>query len=136
MVQARTALFENLRRLRLLLVEDDALIRDSLRLFFENEGCRLEALETAEEGLEAVEEQEYDIVITDFRLPGMDGMHFLQQLNERCPQTKKVLLTAYMNEEVLSSAFRIGVQEFIEKPFTSEDLEEALERIIERRIND
>jgi len=133
MTDERAALFDNLRNMKLLLVEDDALLRNSLRLFFENEGCRLDALETGEEGLAAVEEGAYDIVISDFRLPGMDGLHLLRRVHDRWPQTMKVLLTAYLDEEVLSDAFRIGVQEFIEKPFTSADLEEALGRLIEKR---
>lgn len=133
MVTDRTALFAALQKMRLLLVEDDELIRNSLRLFFENEGCRLDALETAEEGMDAVQRREYDIVITDYRLPGKDGMHLLRHIHEARPHTMKVLLTAYMDEDVLSDAFRIGVQEFIEKPFSSDDLEEALERLIEKR---
>lgn len=129
----RTTLFEALQKMRLLLVEDDALIRDSLRLLFESEGCRLEALETAEEAVEAVRRREYDIVITDYRLPGMDGLEFLRKLQEYRPATMRVLLTAYMDEDVLADAFRVGVHEFIEKPFSSVDLEEALGRLIAKR---
>ncbi|MEW6501567.1 MAG: response regulator [Thermodesulfobacteriota bacterium] len=120
--------------MRLLLVEDDALIRDSMRLFFENEGCQLETLETAEEAMEAIRRREYDIVITDYRLPGMDGLSLLRELQGSRPHTMRVLLTAYMDEDVLADAFRIGVHEFIEKPFSSADVEEALARLIEKRV--
>jgi two-component system response regulator AtoC len=130
----RTTLFEALQKMRLLLVEDDALIRDSMRLFFENEGCQLETLETAEEAMEAIRRREYDIVITDYRLPGMDGLSLLRELQGSRPHTMRVLLTAYMDEDVLADAFRIGVHEFIEKPFSSADVEEALARLIEKRV--
>ncbi len=133
MVDDRTTLFETLQKMRLLLVEDDALLRDSLRLFFENEGCRLDVLETAEEAMEVVRRREYDIVITDYRLPGMDGIHLLRALNDSRPRTMRVLLTAYMDEDVLAEAFRVGVHEFIEKPFSSADIEEALSRLIAKR---
>lgn len=133
MVGDRTGLFESLQKMRLLLVEDDALIRDALRLFFESEGCRLDVLETAEEAVEAVRRREYDIVITDYRLPGMDGLQFLRELHECRPRTMRVLLTAYMDEDVLADAFRVGVHEFIEKPFTSADIEEALARLIAKK---
>ncbi len=131
----RTDLFGALKELSLLLVEDDELIRDSLRLFFESEGCRLNVRESAEEGLAAIRDQAYDIIITDFRLPGMDGIDFLKSVQHLCPAAQKILLTAYMNEQVLAEAFRLGVHQFIEKPFSSDDLEEALAQLVERRAN-
>lgn len=131
----RTNLFGALRELSLLLVEDDELIRDSLQLFFESEGCRLNVRESAEDGLAAIRDQAYDIIITDFRLPGMDGLDFLKSVQDLCPAAQKILLTAYMNEQVLAEAFRLGVHQFIEKPFSSDDLEEALAQLVERRAN-
>jgi len=50
-------------------------------LFFEGEGCHILALETAEEGMEAIKEQEFNVIITDYRLSGMDGLEFLQLIN-------------------------------------------------------
>lgn len=132
-MDTRTALFGALKELELLLVEDDELIRDSLHLFFESEGCRLNVRESAEEGLAAIRNQPYDIIITDFRLPGMDGLNFLKSVQHLCPAAQKILLTAYMNEEVLAEAFRLGVHEFIEKPFSTDDLEEALAQLVARR---
>lgn len=132
LLQNRDQLFVALRRLNLLLVEDDELIRDSLELFFANEGCRLEVSASAEEGLQMVRVRDFDVVITDFRLPGMSGLDFLHLLQELQPAAQKILLTAYMNEEVLAEAFRLGVHEFVEKPIATEDIEEALARIIRR----
>ena len=58
-------LFSKLRKMKILLIDDDHWIRDSLRIFFEAEGCHLLALETAEEGIAALEEDTYDIIIVD-----------------------------------------------------------------------
>lgn len=131
----RQELFAQLKHLELLLVEDDELIRDSLALFFANEGCRLEVRENAEDGLAVIRRQPFDVVITDFRLPGMNGLDFLRNLQEFQPRAHKILLTAYMNEEVLAEAFRLGVHEFIEKPLSTEDIEDALARILARQKN-
>lgn len=136
LLQNRDDLFAVLRQLNLLLVEDDELIRDSLELFFANEGCRLEVQASAEEGLQLVRVRDFDVVITDFRLPGMSGLDFLRVLQDMQPEAQKILLTAYMDEEVLAEAFRLGVHEFIEKPIATEDIEEALSRLIRRRRPD
>jgi DNA-binding response OmpR family regulator len=66
--------------MKILLVDDDEWIRDSLGLFFEAEGCDMLAFETAEEGMEAVKKQAYDIVISDYKLPAMDGLEFLRRV--------------------------------------------------------
>ena len=60
-------LYKKLRNMKMLLIDDDAWIRDSLSIFFESEGCHLKALETAEEGLKALKKQPYDIIIVDYR---------------------------------------------------------------------
>jgi two-component system response regulator (stage 0 sporulation protein F) len=126
-------IFSKLKDMRILLIDDDEWIRDSLRIFFEGEGCELQALETAEEGLELLKGQDYDVIITDYRLPGMDGLDFLRRIRDSHLGTMTVLITAYGNEGVVSEARSIGVQDFIEKPFTSKTIEESLSRLIQRR---
>jgi DNA-binding NtrC family response regulator len=128
-------LFRKLRKLKILLIDDDEWIRDSLCLFFSNEGCHLTACETAEEGIEALRNQDYDIVITDYRLPGMDGLNFLKELSAINPSVKKILLTAYGNKDIIDKAYRLGIHDFIEKPFSSETVEAALLRVVENHFH-
>ena len=125
-----TDLFSHLKKMRILLIDDDEWVRDSLRLFFEAEGCSLLALETAEEGLAALKRECFDLIITDYRLPGMDGVTFLDRIQARCPDALKVVITAYGSPQAISWAKRIGAHDFIEKPFTSETLEESLSRLV------
>jgi two-component system response regulator HydG len=117
--------------MKILLIDDDEWIRDSLELYFEGEGCHLLALETAEEGIEALKNQNYDIIMVDYRLPGMDGLEFLKRIQKTQPNALKVLITAYKSEGVVSTALKIGVQDFIEKPFTTNTIEGSLTRLIE-----
>lgn len=121
--------FSILKHMNILLIDDDAWIRDSLKLFFEAEGCHILALETAEEGLEALHCQDYDIIITDYKLPGMDGVEFFKQIQNSHPDTIKILITAYKNEAVVNEAKEAGVQHLIAKPFTSETIEASLTRL-------
>ena len=123
-------IFNRIKNMKIMLVDDDEWIRDSLALFFEAEGCNLLTFETAEEGMEAVKQQAYDIVISDYKLPGMDGLEFLRRVKEKQPNTFEILITAYANYEILKEAKMMGVQDIIPKPFTSEDVETSLARVI------
>jgi DNA-binding NtrC family response regulator len=123
-------LFAKLKTMKILLVDDDEWIRDSLRIFFEAEGCHIVALETAEEAMEELNCQDYDIIITDYRLPGMDGVAFLKQIKNSHPDSIKILITAYKSDVVVSEAKKVGVQHLIAKPFTSETIEASLSHLI------
>ena len=116
-----------------MLIDDDEWIRNSLALFFEGEGIELRALETAEEGLEELRKTLYDIIIVDYRLPGISGLEFLKRIHETHPQAIKILITAYKDKEMISEALSIGVQDFIEKPFTTSTIEQTLSWVINDR---
>ena len=123
-------LFNELKKLKILLIDDDELIRDSLALFFETEGCHLTTLATAEEGLKAFRLQDYDIIIADYRLPGMDGLDFLKRIQNLNSRAIKILITAYGSKEIIAEANKLGIQDFIEKPFTSDIIESSLSSLI------
>jgi DNA-binding NtrC family response regulator len=126
-------LYSKLRKMNMLLIDDDEWIRDSLTIFFESEGCRINAFETAEEGLQAIKKDRYDIIIIDYRLPGMDGLDFLKRIKETYPDAMKILITAYGTANLASEAVHVGVQDFIEKPFTTKTIEASLTRLIKRQ---
>ena len=126
-------LFNKLSDMKILLVDDNECIRDSLSLFFEAEGCHLLALETAEEGMEALKSQSYDIIICDYGLPGMNGLEFFKLIGESHPDAMMILVTAYGDINVASEAIKIGIHDLIQKPFRIEAIEKSLTRLIEKR---
>ena len=85
--------YGKLKAMKLLLIDNDEWIRDSMTLLFESEGCFLMALETAEEGIKAIHEDCYDIIIADYKLPGMDGLMLLKQAQQLQPNAIKILMT-------------------------------------------
>ena len=124
-------LFARLKNLRILLVDDDEWIRDSMRLFFEDEGCNLETAETAEEALVKIAVHPYDILIVDYMLAGMDGLEFFKRLSGRGPRPLRIMITAYASDAVSVAARKIGVDDLIEKPFKPEHIEASLARLLE-----
>ena len=124
-------LFSELKNLNTLLIDDDEWIRDSLTLFFESEGCHLTALENAERALKAIDKQNYDIIIADYKLPGMNGLEFLKQIQGTHPNAIKILITAYGSKAVVAEASKVGIHDFIEKPFSSDIIEGSLSALIQ-----
>jgi len=126
-------LFEEIRDKKILLIDDDESIRDSMSMFFLGEGISIDTLETAEEGVNAIKKQHYDSIITDYKLPSMDGLSFLKHIHVLCPDSFKIFLTTYGNKEEFSEATRLGADEYIVKPFTTKLIKDVLTRFMERR---
>jgi DNA-binding NtrC family response regulator len=125
--------FDELKKIKTLLVDDDELIRDSLKIAFSAKGCLMRVAETAEEGLQAIKEEQFDIIISDFRLPGMNGLDFLKTATATHPEAVNILITAYRDEYMFSDAVKIGVTEFIEKPFSVKALVALLALSLKRQ---
>lgn len=133
MVQTeKKGLFTELEQMRILLIDDDEWIRDSLHVFFESEGCRIITVETAEEALAQLENSSFDIIFIDYMLPGMSGLEFIKRLREPM-KAMKILITAYGSKQVLAEAIRIGIQDYIEKPFNTNAIEQSLARLLNVR---
>ena len=121
---------------RVLLVDDDPMIRDSMRLFFEaEEGCQYTSVESAERALEELAGATYDLIISDYKLPGMDGLEFLGSVRESHPTAAKIFITAYGGPGLFSQAEQMGISGCIEKPLTPEKVETCLARIRKTWVN-
>ena len=125
--------FDTLKSLRILLVDDDELIRDSLSLAFKNRGCHLLAHESAEEALQTLRTEHFDIIISDFKLPGIDGLKFFKSAAATSPDSINILITAYREKGIVAEAFRSGVHDFIEKPFSPRKLISAVHHLTTNR---
>lgn len=122
--------FSRLKSMNILLIDDDEWIRDAMRVFFETEGCRITTLETAEEALEMIHRQDYDIIICDYKLPGLNGLTLLKEVRQVQTHALTILITAYKTDDLVSEAKKIGVHAFIAKPFNSETIEVSLSQLI------
>jgi two-component system nitrogen regulation response regulator NtrX len=103
---------------RLLLNEDEELIRDALHTAFQIKGLELVAVETAEEGLELIRKSSFDVVICDYRLPGMDGLKFFLKAYNLPAGSIRILISGQANCCTRMQADSVDIHLFLEKPFS------------------
>jgi DNA-binding response OmpR family regulator len=124
-------LYEHLRNLKILLVEDDPWIRDSLVRFLRDKGCHVVALGGVPTGLFVLDTNRFDVVICDHGPPRLDGLAYLALARRTLPDAILILLTGDRAEAARPEAERAGIDEVIGKPFTVESMERSFERALQ-----
>jgi DNA-binding NtrC family response regulator len=114
------------KKQKVLLVEDETIVRESLRDWLTEDGYDVECVDTGEEALERVKKEEFGVIVLDLRLPGIDGLQVFEHAKELKPETKGVIITAYPSKETLDKARKLGLVDYLVKPFKISDLEKLI----------
>lgn len=117
----------------LLIVDDEPLIRETLAEYLANEGFETAVCASGEDALGLAGERQFDVVLCDVQLPGMDGIQFLERLSKISPQTFVVLITAYATVESAVEAFHLGAQDYLMKPLLLDEVLSKIRRLIAYR---
>jgi DNA-binding NtrC family response regulator len=112
----------NLKYLKTLLIDDNEFIRNSMEIAFRQKGYPLRTAATAEEGLEKMAVENFAIVISDYRLPGINGLTLLKHAGGARPDMIKILISACGDHATVAAAYAIGVHDYLQKPFTLDTL--------------
>jgi len=110
----------------ILIVEDEAIMRESLRDWLTDGGYQVETAEEGEEALKTIAEQDYGVVILDLKLPGKNGIEVLREAKARRPQLKGIIITAYPSVQTAVEAMKEGAIDYLPKPFDPNDLEKLI----------
>ncbi|MFC1934585.1 response regulator [Chloroflexota bacterium] len=110
----------------ILIVEDEAVMRESVRDWLTDVGYQVETAEDGEQALRTIAEQEFGLLILDLRLPGKDGLEVLREARAKHPQLKGVIITAYPSVETAVEAIKRGAVDYLSKPFDLNQLEEII----------
>ncbi|MBU6305649.1 MAG: sigma-54 dependent transcriptional regulator [Betaproteobacteria bacterium] len=105
-----------------MIVEDDADLREAICVTLDLHQITYQAFEDAESALMAFGAQEYSLVVSDFRLPGMDGLTLLRSIRKKVPQLPVVIMTAFAEAKLAVEALQTGARDFLIKPFQPEHL--------------
>ncbi len=119
----------------ILVVDDESTARKSLAEILRLEGFRVTTAENGKAAIQSLEEEEYDVMLLDIRMPGMDGMEVLKQATRLSPECQIVLLTAHGTLESAIEALRQGAHDYLLKPASPHEILSSVNRGISRRTD-
>lgn len=113
---------------RILVVDDEAMVTTSCRRILAAEGDEVETSGSGQEGLNLALSEHFDLVMADLKMPDLDGMELVRTLRRQRPETAIIIITGYGTVPSAVEAAKLGVSDYIEKPFTPEQIREAVIR--------
>jgi DNA-binding NtrC family response regulator len=118
---------------KVLVVDDDSLMKDFLKEALGRSDYSVDLASTGEEALEKIKDKDYDIILSDIRMPQMSGMELLKVTKEYLPDAKVVMMTAYGTVENAVEAMKLGAFDYVMKPFSADEIELVLKRAFEHK---
>ena len=115
-----------------LIVDDEKNIRLTLSLALESMGLEIDAAMNGEEALDKINQKEFGLILLDLKMPGMDGMEVLRRVREIRPDIRVIIITAYGTIESAVEAMKLGAVDFIQKPFSPDEIRELVSKVIDR----
>lgn len=115
---------------RILVVDDEAIVRESLKEWLEEEGYKVETAEQGEEALQKLGKVDFGVMVLDLRLPGKDGIEVLKEAKEHHPDLKSIIITAYPSVETALKATRLGALDYLVKPFAPSKVDELIREVL------
>lgn len=119
---------------RLLIVEDEETLCESLKRVLSKEGYIVDTVNTAESGLAMLQERPYDLIVTDIILPGMNGIELIRKIKEDNSEQIVVVMTAYASLETAVEALRAGSYDYIVKPVMHEEIKQIVKNAINQKV--
>jgi CheY-like chemotaxis protein len=119
-------------KLQVLVIDDDAVVGRSFDRVLSDKGYDVSTVSSGEEALNTIKQTNFDVVFTDIKMPGMDGLEVTERIKARCPWTPVVVITGYGTEENEAKASVLGASGFVRKPLTPE----MIESITLKAVND
>ena len=118
----------------ILVMEDDLSVAKGLEMVLTEDGYAVDLADTGELALKAFREKRFDLLVADLRLPDIDGMEIVRQVKENKPETEVIVITGYGTPSLAVDAMKIGVHDFIPKPFTEDQIKAAVDEALKESL--
>ena len=112
----------------ILILDDEAIVLKRLGPSLEKAGYEIEVFSQSSDASNRIKEKDFDIVITDLKMEGLDGMQFLTRVKERSPRTEVIVITGFATMETAKESFQKGVFDFLAKPFKLGEILETVKK--------
>src|SRR5438445_10341045 len=117
----------------IVIAEDQDRLREKIGNFYQQEGYKVTTAACGEEGMEKLAREKFSIVVSDVKMPGIDGFQLARHIREKYPDTDVILITAFGNIRQAVEAMKLGASEYVTKPFQPEAIRLVSEKLIEKR---
>lgn len=113
---------------KIMVVDDEAIMRNLLLKILEQEGYRVTLVSSAKEAIEKLNSEKFEIVLSDVKMPEINGFELLKKIKNEWPQTAIIMMTGYGDAYTVKEALILGADEYITKPFKSHEVSLIIER--------
>jgi DNA-binding NtrC family response regulator len=117
---------------RIMVIDDEKIVGDMAKMSLDQEGYIVETFLNGESALARMKEEKFDIVVTDLKMKGINGMEVLRAIKSHYPETKVIMITAFANLDAAIEAFRGEVHDFFPKPVRINELKASIKRALEK----
>ena len=118
----------NGNKLRIMVLDDEPIVCKRLKPALEKQGYEVDTFTQSHEAMEQIKTIDYDIIVTDLKMKGVDGMQLLTEAKRRSPKTEVIVITGFATLETARQSFQKGVFDFIAKPFKLSEIQEVVKR--------
>src|SRR3972149_6472339 len=119
----------------ILVVDDEGAIRYSVSKTLQRVGYTVHEAASGEEALDMMKKQDYDVVLTDIRMPGLTGVELLKRIKDAAPDSIVILMTGYASLGTAVESLRLGAHDYLIKPSSARDIRQSVARGVERAHN-
>jgi two-component system phosphate regulon sensor histidine kinase PhoR len=116
---------------KILVVDDEDIVRTSCSRTLTPGGLEVKLAKNGREGLKMMGEEKFDLVLTDLKMPDMDGIEVLRKIKEDWPDTEVIIITGYQTVDTAVKSIKLGAFDYIEKPFTPDALMTAVSKALD-----
>jgi DNA-binding NtrC family response regulator len=118
---------------RIMVIDDEKIVGDMAKLSLEQDGYTVETFLNGAPALARLKEARFDVVVTDYKMKGIDGMEVLSTVKSLYPETKVIMITAFANLDTAIEALRGDVHDFFPKPVKIKELKASIERALGKK---
>lgn len=115
-------------KLRIMVIDDEPIVGKRLKRTLEKAGYDVETFTKSSAAIEAIKKTAFDIIVTDLKMEGIDGIDILETAKRKNPDTQVIIITGYSRRYTAADAINKGALDFITKPFKIDDLKQAIKR--------